>query len=142
MAGAARFVADCNVNSATLVGHVKVTLAPKKPMLNSGADIGNETLKTVPNPALPPAMVVPYKVLPDKNNLELGSAPSLFVTFGAEPVPLEKLYKFVKPYPSVPMANTVPLLKAPPWLAVPYKVLFHNITPAWGLAPSVPPVKS
>ena len=54
---------------------------------------------TVPSLKLPPDDAVPYKVFPDKTKPACGDAPSL---------PPVKLYKFVKPEPSVLMANTVP----------------------------------
>ena len=41
-----------------------------------------------------------------------------------------KLYRFVKPVPSVLMANTVPLPPLPPPFAVPYRVLPDKINPA------------
>src|SRR5712671_6344166 len=48
-----------------------------------------------------------------------------------------KLCRFVKPEPSVLMANTVPEPELPPPLAVPYKVSPNKINPPSGLAPSV-----
>src|SRR6266481_6257354 len=37
--------------------------------------------------------------------------------------------------------NTVPEPELPPWFAVPYRVLPDKIKPAYGKAPSLPPVK-
>src|SRR5579859_3276178 len=71
-------VADCKVNPAALVGHVKMTLASEGIIANCGAltlTDPNERLNTVPLP-LPPAAAVPYKVLPDKINPACGLAPS------------------------------------------------------------------
>src|SRR5438477_533555 len=102
-----------------------------------------ERLNTVPWPELPPKYAVPYRVLPDKINPPSGSAPSLLVY---RPIAVElvlravKLYRFVKPVPSVLTLNTVPLPELPP-SAVPYRVLSDKSTPANGLPPSLPPVK-
>src|SRR5438477_90472 len=74
----------------------------------------NERLNTVPLPELPPLPAVPYRVLPDKIN----------------PFGLPASYSFVKPEPSVLMANTVP--------AVPYRVWPDRTRPADGLTPSLP----
>lgn len=60
-AGKTRFVVDCNANPVALVGHDKTTFAPGITMVSCGG--GNERLNTVPLPELPPADVVPYKVL-------------------------------------------------------------------------------
>jgi len=122
-------VADCKVNPAALVGHVKMTLAFERIIANCGAltlTDPNERLNTVPLAVLLPA-VVPYRVSPDKINPAYGSAP---------PLPPVKLCRFVNPVPLVLMANTVPLPELPPTLAVPYRVLLHKINPACGLAPS------
>src|ERR1017187_5555911 len=54
--------------------------------------------KIEPLPLVPPPLAVPYRVLPDNTNPAIGFAPSL---------PPVKLYRFVKPLPSVLMANTV-----------------------------------
>lgn len=66
----ARFVVDCKVNPAggvgALVGHDKITFDPAEFIANGGG--GNERLNTVPDPALPPAYAVPYRVLPDRTN--------------------------------------------------------------------------
>ena len=44
-----RFVLDCKVNPAALVGHVKITLAPEGIMVSCGALTDpNERLNTVP----------------------------------------------------------------------------------------------
>ena len=48
-------------------------------------------VKTVPFPKLPPANVVPYRVLPDKTKPVSGFPPSVRL----------KLCRFVKPVPSV-----------------------------------------
>lgn len=53
-----RFVADCKVNPAALVGHVKITLTPERIILSSEGS-GNERLNTVPIPKLPPLHAVP-----------------------------------------------------------------------------------
>src|SRR5438034_11201034 len=102
--------ADCNVNPAALVGHVKIILAPEGMTVSCGGVTGNERLKTVPSPKSPPPDAVPYRVLPDKIKLATGKAPS--------PPPL-KACRVVKPVPSVLTANTVPLPKLPPSDAVP-----------------------
>jgi len=69
--------------------------------------------------------------MPDKINPPNGVAPSL------SPV---KLWRFVKPVPSVLTLNTVPLAEMPPSDAVPYRVLPDRIT-AFGFAPSLSPLK-
>ena len=77
-----RFVVDCKVNPAALVGHVTITAAPEGNMVSVGAGAltdPNERLNTVPLPELPPADAVPYRVLPDKINPACGLAPSLLV---------------------------------------------------------------
>src|SRR5450759_2269246 len=88
-AGEARFVVDCKLNPAALVGHVKITLAPERMIVSCG---GNVRLNPVPLPELPPPLAVPYRVSPDKINPACGSAPSL---------PVVKLCRVVKPVPSV-----------------------------------------
>ena len=65
---------------------------------------------TVPFLETPPYCVVPYKVSPNRIKLEFGLAPSL---------PPVKLYKFVKPMPSMLTAKTVPALEPPPLYEVP-----------------------
>ena len=87
-------------------------------------------LNTVPLPELdaPPTFAVPYSVLPDKTNPACGLAPSLLV----ELLRAVKLYRFVKPVPSVLTLNTVPTLELPPPCAVPYRVLPDKINPADG----------
>src|ERR1035437_8420771 len=100
-AGETRFVVDCKVNPVSLVGHVKITLAPEGIMVSCG---GMKRLKTVPWPELPPTLAVPYRVLPDKINPASGTAPSLLV----ELLSVVKLYRFAKPVPSLLTANTVP----------------------------------
>ena len=75
-AGETRFVVDCKVNPATLVGPVKITLAPEGVMVSRGG--GNVRLNIVPLPKLPPAIAVPNRVLPDKINPP-GKDPSLLV---------------------------------------------------------------
>src|SRR5256885_14144163 len=97
-----------------------------------GGVTGSEGLNNVPLPELPPHCAVPYRVLTDKINPAVGSAPSL---------PPVKLYRFVKPVPSVFTLNTVPLPELPPPAAVPYSVLPDKINPASGLAPSSGPAK-
>src|SRR5258708_6228326 len=120
-AGETRFVVDCKVKPETLVGHVKIMLAPAGIIASCGGVTGNERLNTVPLPELPPHCAVPYRVLTDKINPADGSAPSL---------PPVKLYRFVKPVPSVLTANTVPLPELPPPAAVPYSELPAKINPA------------
>src|SRR5690348_16703287 len=93
---------------------------------------GSVKLNTVPLPELPPPAAVPYKILPDKTKSACGLAPS--------PPPV-KLYRFVKPEPSVLIANRVPLLEAPPAEVVPYRVLPDKVNPPCGPAPLVPPGK-
>src|ERR1035437_8458731 len=137
-AGETRFVADCKVNPAASVGHVKITLAPEGTMVRVGAGAltdPNARLNTVPLPELPPKFAVPYRVLPDKINPASGLAPSLLV----ERVPevAVKPCRFVKPVPSVLTANTVPLPELPPRFADPYRVLPDKIKPLSGLAPSL-----
>jgi len=68
--------ADCKVNPAALVGHVKIIFAPERMVVSCGAT--NERLNAVPKPELPPIIVVPYRVLPDKSKPP-GVAPSLLV---------------------------------------------------------------
>src|SRR5262249_2776808 len=98
------------------------------------ADVhGNARLKTVPLFPSPPFSAVPYKVPPARITSEHGDFPSL---------PGEKLYSVVKSPPLVLMENTVPLPPPPVQLVVPYKVLPDKINPAYGLSPSVPPVKT
>src|SRR5450759_5168644 len=117
-AGETRFVVDCKVNPAALVGHVKITLAPERMMVSCGALTDpNERLNTVPLPELPPQYAVPYRVLPDKINPANGSAPSLLVE--EKPEIAVKLCRFVKPVPSALTANTVPSPELPPLRAVP-----------------------
>ena len=73
-----RFVVDCRVNPATLVGHVKITLALEGIIVSCDALTDpKERLNTVPRPELPPSRAVPYRVLPDKINPAHGVAPSL-----------------------------------------------------------------
>ena len=93
------------------------------------------TANTVPYAELPPYAAVPYRVLPDKINPAYGLAPSLLGE--KKPEVAVKLYRFVKPVPSVLTANTVPLAELPPRDAVPYKVLPDKIKLACGLAPSL-----
>ena len=74
--GETRLAADSKVNSATLVGHVKITLAPEAVMVSCGALITpKERLNTVPEPPVPPPAAVPYRVLPDRNNPANGDSP-------------------------------------------------------------------
>lgn len=61
--------------------------------------------------------------------LQYGSDPSDGV--------VPKLYKFVKPVPSVLSANTVPLPELPPLVATPKRVLPEIIKPARGFVPSL-----
>src|SRR5438552_1916759 len=100
------------------------------------------TLNTVPQDEPPPNLAVPYSILPDKSNPACGPAPSLLVPPQQAELVLRavKLYRFVKPVPSVLTLNTVPLPELPP-SAVPYRVLSDKSTPANGLPPSLPPVK-
>ena len=78
--GETRFVVDCNVKPASLVGHVRTTLVPaaKMPSCSAPTD-ASEMLKIVPEPPLPPPSAVPYRVLPDKINPHIGELPSLLV---------------------------------------------------------------
>src|SRR5216684_4466316 len=75
-AGETRFVVDCKVNPAALVGHVKITLAPEAIKVSCG---GMKRLNTVPKPELPPVSAVPYRVLPDKIKPPGPAPPSLLV---------------------------------------------------------------
>src|ERR1019366_27404 len=126
--GESRFVADCSVKPVALTGHVKTTSAPAGVMASCGG--GNGILNTVPVPLVPPNMVVPYRVLPDKIKSPIGEFPS----------PPVKTCKTVKPVPSVLTANTVAAPELPP-IVVPYSVLPDKSNPATGAYPS-PPVKS
>ena len=55
-----RFVADCKVNPASLVGHVNMTLVPAAVMASWGAPTdGSEMLNIVPEPKTPPFWAVP-----------------------------------------------------------------------------------
>ena len=59
-AGETRFVVDCKVNPAALVGHVKIMLASEGVIVSFGALTDpNERLNTVPWPELPPPSAVP-----------------------------------------------------------------------------------
>ena len=51
-----------------------------------------------------PSKVVPYRFVPDNITPAQGLAPSLMPFW----IEAEKLCRFVKPLPSVPMANSVP----------------------------------
>jgi len=125
-----RFGVDCKVNSKALVGHVIIALVPERMIVSCG--VGNERLNTMPLPLVPPPDVVPYNVLPDKIKLACGESPSgLFV----------KGCRVVKPVPLVVTANSVPSNELPPLPAVPNRVLPDKINPAYGLSPSLPPVK-
>src|SRR5215207_1272995 len=95
------------------------------------------TANTVPLPELPPTCAVPYNVLADKINLADGLAPSLLV-LEIKPV---KIYRVVKPVPSVLMANTVPLPDVPPLRVVPYSILPERTNPACGRYPPLLVVK-
>ena len=125
-----RLVANSRVYPEGLADQVKIALVPERVMASSGR--GSVKLKMVPLPELPPPAAVPYRVLPDRIKSVCGLAPSLL------PV---KLYKLVKPEPSVLMANNVPLLEVPPAKVVPYRVWPDKVNPACGPEPSLPPVK-
>src|SRR5439155_21800 len=73
-AGETRFVVDCSVNAAVLVGHVRTTLGATEIIVSSG---GKEMLNIVPLPELPPKYVIPYKVWADKINPPDGPGSSL-----------------------------------------------------------------
>ncbi len=60
-----RSVVDCKVKPEALVGHVKVRLAPERLIASCGGD-GKVRLNIVPKEEAPPAVVVPYRILPDK----------------------------------------------------------------------------
>src|SRR5437867_685649 len=107
-----------------------MTFVPEGAMVSCGV---NAMLNTVPLPELPPALEVPYKTLFDKINLAYGAPPSLLVSV--------KLWRVIKPVPSVLTANTVPALELPPKYVVPYKVLPDKTNPARGKAPSLEPMK-
>src|SRR2546426_1046601 len=72
-----RFVADCNVNPAALVGQVKIRFVPERSNVSCGA---SESLNTVPLPempaTIPPADAVPFSVLSGKINPPTGFRPS------------------------------------------------------------------
>src|SRR5579863_1292848 len=108
-AGGTRFVVDCKLKPVALVGHVKIKLAAEAVILSCGG-VGSEMLNTVPYPKLPPSSAVPYRVLPEIIKPKVGLAPSLLV----ELLRAVKLYRSVKPVPSVLMAQTVPLAERPP----------------------------
>jgi hypothetical protein len=59
MADGVRFVVDCNVKPVALVGQVKITFPSADLIVRSGRGTGNEMLKTVPFPELPPPAAVP-----------------------------------------------------------------------------------
>ena len=108
-----RLVVDCKVNPMVLVGHVKITYGPEGTMVSCGRVTGlGERLNTVPPPQTPPSAAVPYKAPPDKINPACGQAPSLLVPESGEIA--VKLWRFVKPVPSVLTANTVPVPFVPP----------------------------
>ena len=76
--------------------------------------------KTVPLPELPPAVVVPYRVLPDKINSAAGLAPSLFVKRPeALYPPAAKVCSVRKAVPSVLTPKTTPWPEMPPYAVVP-----------------------
>src|SRR5258706_12198222 len=71
-----------------------------------------------------------------------GWAPSLLVKTPNELFArVVKLCRTAKSLPLVLTEKTTPELKLPPALAVPYRVLLDEIKPAYGFAPSAPPVK-
>src|SRR5262245_44747633 len=109
-----------------------MTLTPEGVMVSCGL---NERLNTVPLPEVPPLLVVPYRVLPDKINSAHGLAPSLFGQPSQEDA--AKLCRVVKPVPSVLTANSVPFPELPPYCAVPYRVLPDKTNPACRLYPSL-----
>lgn len=111
-----RFVVDCRVKPVVLVGHVKMTLDPERIKVRSGGP-GTVRLKTVPSPLVPPRYAVPHRVLPEIINPVSGLAPSLLVSLGENTA--VKLCRFVKPFPLLLTANTVPLPEPPPYLVVP-----------------------
>ena len=124
-----RFVVDCRVKLRRLVGQIITTPLPEKVMASCG--VGNERLNTMPVPLVPP-FAVPYRVLPDEIKPACGEYPSgLFV----------KVCGVVKPVPLVLTANSVPSYEVPPLPAVPNNVLPDKTNPAYGLAPSLFPVK-
>ena len=133
IADESRLVEECRVKPVELAGQVKITFTPEAITVSCGGPTGNERLNAVPYPrgaASPPLFAVPYRVLPDKINSAYGKKPSLLVVvFGSGAV---KLYRIVKPVPSVLRANTVPLPELPPPSAVPYRMLFVRIKPAYG----------
>ena len=128
--GGTGFVVDCNVNSRALVGHITIAFVPEKVIVSCG--VGNVRLNTMPVPLVPPPSAVPYNVLPDKIKPACGEPPSgLFV----------KACRVVKSTPLVVTANSVPSNELPPLPAVPNRVLPDEVNPAYGLSPSLPPVK-
>src|SRR5437870_3004026 len=66
------------------------------------------TANTVPEPELPPANAVPYRVLADKTNSACGETPSLLIQVG-EPEFAAKECSSLKYVVSMFTANTVPL---------------------------------
>src|SRR6185369_12901686 len=82
---------------------------------------------TIPSTDVPPPAVAPYKVMPDRTKPPYGYPPSVLVVVTPVSENPLKLCKFVKPVPSIFMANTVPYLSVPPPAAVPNKVLPDKI---------------
>ena len=115
--GETRSVVDCKVNPAALVGHDKITFASEEMIVIVSCG-GMKRPNTVPELELPPLLVAPYKVLPNKINPVSGKPPSLLV-FGPEAGMAAKLCRVVKPVPLVLTANTVPEPELPPTSAVP-----------------------
>src|ERR1039457_1702166 len=77
--GAARFVADCRAKPIKLAGHVKITLVPERRMASCGTPTVSgtpERRNTTPVFMLSPWLVVPYRVVPDKTNSAMDSAPA------------------------------------------------------------------
>src|SRR6266436_4571532 len=72
-------------------------------------------------------------MLPDKITPAFGEYPSRLVPSGVA----VKLYKLVKPAPSVLMANTAPTFSLPPEATVPYKMLLDKVKTEYGRAPSL-----
>src|SRR5437762_2554792 len=106
--------ADCKVNPVALACHVRIMLAPEGITVSCGGRTGTERLNTVPLPELPPVVVVPYRVSPDKIKPACGCAPSLLVVRYKPLLSPVKLCRILKPVPLVFMANTVPWLELPP----------------------------
>src|ERR1051326_1656864 len=93
--------------------------------------------KTVPQPASPPTIAVPYKVLPFATKPDVGCAPSWFSRRPAALVLVaEKVCSVWKCDPLVDIRKIVPLPYAPPLCVVPKRLSPDNTSPPVGFSPS------